>query len=384
MSTQPFVLIIDDDPSQESFALSLSAHGVDVKHVLPDDLTAADLNRASLVLIDEFIEHWTARETIEDHIGLFVRDGVALAAVLRSAIDGRGPSHEIAPRPRNTALVLRTGHLEILAEGTPEFIRPMTVASRHDLEWVADKKTSADAPALAALASLAIAAAALPTSWEDPTDPRAQIIWLGLDGKPWRDDALAQIELCRPPWSVLAATSAGRRWLSWFVQRILPFPTFLVDDQRAASYLGLAPRALDALLAGSSEAAIVLRQAVYTGQLSGFAGRRWWRAGIAALKQLALEVADGRGADDIAHALAKLHGTELPALGLRHPVFQIDADYKVIDSPLEITEAVRLQPDGWPSYADSAWLATASIHNEDSLAALIVIDDRAESSDGSA
>ena len=59
-------------------------------------------------------------------------------------------------------------------------------------------------------------------------------------------------------------------------------------------------------------------------------------------------------------------------------MFQIDADYNVVDEPLEITEAVRLQPDGWPSYADDPWLATTSIDAEDSLAKLIVIDDRAD------
>lgn len=380
MTGQPFVLLVDDDPKQEAFALALSAHGVEAKHVLPDDLKAEDLNRASLVLIDEFIATWTARETVKDNVGLFVRDGVALAAVLRSALDGRGPSHEVTPRPRNTALVLRTGHLEILAGGTPAFIRPMTVASRHDLEWVAEKG-QVDSDTLARFAALAAATAALPTAWGDPTDPTAQLQWLALEEQPWRDDAIAQIELCRPPWTVLAATSAGRWWLSWFIQRILPFPTFLVDDQRAASYLGLKPSALDVLLGGDSEAATVLKQAEYTGQLAGFAGRRWWRPGIAAVKKLALEAADGRSVIHIASALATLHGADLEALGLRHPVFQIDVDYNTVDEPLEITEAVRLQPDGWPSYADDPWLATTSIDVEDSLAKLIVIDDRADVAD---
>ncbi len=377
MTEQPFVLLVDDDPQQEAFALALNAYGVEAKHVLPDDLTAEDLNHASLVLIDEFIENWTAREAVKDSIGLFVRDGVALAAVLRSALDGRGPSPETAPTPRNTALVLRTGHLAVLAEGTPAFIRPMTVASRHDLEWVAEK-AQVDTETLARFAALAVATKALPTEWGNPTDPTAQLQWLALGEQPWREDAIAQIELCRPPWTVLAATSAGRRWLSWFIQRILPFPTFLVDDRRAASYLGLKPSALDVLLGGDSDAAAALKQAKYTGQLAVFAGRRWWRAGIAAVKQLALKTAEGRGADDIARALGALHGTDLDALGLRHPVFQIDADYNVVDEPLEITEAVRLQPDGWPSYADDPWLATTSIDAEDSLAKLIVIDDRAD------
>lgn len=381
MTSQPFVLLVDDDPAQEAFALALSAYGVEAKHVLPDDLTTDDLNRASLVLIDEFIVTWSARDRVKDEVGLFVRDGVALAGVLRSALDGRGPSHEVTPAPKNTALVLRTGHLEVLAGGTPAFIRPMTVASRHDLEWVA-AKTQVDAETLAGFAALAIATAELPTAWDDPAGSTAQFEWLGLSDQPWRDEAIAQIELCRPPWTVLAETSAGRRWLSWFLQRILPFPTFLVDDRRAASYLGLEPNALAELLGGSSDVADILRNAKYNGQLANFAGRRWWRAGIAAVKQKALETSNGRGADDIARALTTLHGSDLDELGLRHPVFQIDDEYNLIDEPLEITDAVRLQPDGWPSYADDPWLASSSIDAEDSLAKLIVIDDRIDAADG--
>lgn len=374
MTGKPFVLLVDDDPTQEAFALLLSQQGVEARHVLPDELTYDDLQSASLVLIDEFITEWPAREAVHDQVGLFVRDGVALAGVLRSALDGRGPSSDVMPTPRNTALVLRTGHLEVLAAGTPSFIRPIAIASRHDLEWVTEKsKVSSEA-----LASLATAASLLPTSWSNPTDPSEQLSWLGLGMHPWRDDAIADIELCRPPWSVLAATSAGRRWLSWFLQRVLPFPTFLVDDLRAASYLGLRPSALEALLGGDSAISRMVGDALYTGELASFSGRRWWRAGITAVKEAALETAKGRMADDIARALTLLHGSELELLNLRHPVFQIDADYNVIETPLELADAVRLQPDDWPSYADDPWLAQSSIESELSLASLVVIDDRAE------
>jgi len=374
LTKEPFVLLVDDDPSQEAFALLLSQQGVEAKHVLPDELTTEDLNRANLVLIDEFIETWPGRDEVKDNLGLFVRDGIALAGVLRSALEGRGPSSENPPVPKNTALVLRTGHLDVLAAGTPGFVRPMAIASRHDLEWVAEK----DKISASTLASLARATAALPADWSNPADLTAQIEWLGLAQKPWLDHALAQIEGCRPPWSVLAATSAGRRWLSWFLQRILPFPTFLVDDLRAASYLGLKPSALDALVAGDSSLAAPLKEALYTGQLADFSGRRWWRAGIAAAKSIALESSDGRNANDIARAIVAIQGSELEELGLSHPVFQIGADYRVVAEPLEVSDAVRLQPDDWPSYADDPWYEIVLKGDEPSLDALIVIDDRAD------
>ena len=221
------------------------------------------------------------------------------------------------------------------------------------------------------------AAAALPDSWS-PTEPAQQMEWLGLRDQPWHDSAIAQIEQCRPPWSVLATTSAGRRWLSWFLQRVLPFPTFLVDDLRAASYLGLRPGALDVLAREETALGDALRQAAYTGQLADFSGRRWWRAGIAAVKTMELEIATGRMADDVARALESLHGSELDVVGLRHPVFEIDSDYNVVAEPIEITTAVRLQPDDWPTYADDPWLSVESVDMNPDLEALIVIDDRAD------
>jgi hypothetical protein len=375
--SKPFVLLVDDDPTQETFALLLSQKGVEAKHVTPDDMNSDDLERANVILIDEFIEDWPARESVKNQVGLYVRDGIALAGVLRSSLEGRGPSSETSPTPTNTALVLRTGHLDVLAAGTPRFIRPMAIASRHDLEWVTEKAViSADA-----VASLASAAAALPSDWSDPTELSAQLNWLDVAGQSWQDEAVAQIELCRPPWSVLAATSAGRRWLSWFLQRILPFPTFLVDDLRASSYLGLKPSALDAILTGTSPLTSALSSAMYTGQLSDFAGRRWWRAGITHVKQLALATANGRMADDVARAIVQEHGTELDTLGLRQPVFQIDANYQVVQQPLEITDAVRLQPDDWPSYSDDPWYPLSSIGDEPTLDALVVIDDRLDATD---
>lgn len=376
MTARPYVLVVDDQ-DQEAFALQLEIYGVAARHVLPGEIEDEELRRANLILIDEFITDWPERETVSHQLGLFVRDGIALAGVLRSALENRGPSHERAPSPSKTALALRTGHLDVLASGTPSFLRPMTVASRHDLEWAASK----NAIHASALASLAKAAAALPDSWS-PTDPAPQMEWLGLRDQPWRDNAIAQIEQCRPPWSVLATTSAGRRWLSWFLQRVLPFPTFVVDDLRAASYLGLRPEALDIVAAGESALAEILREAEYTGHLADFSGRRWWRAGIAAVKAMALEVADGRMANDVASAVEALHGSELEAIGLRHPVFEIDSDYNVVADPIEITTAVRLQPDDWPTYADDPWLSTDSVNTMPDLEALIVIDDRTDGEGG--
>ena len=372
----PVVLVVDDD-EQDAFIAAMCHEGVNARHVYPGDLTYDDLAEVDLILIDEFLERWPERKAVKDQPALFVRDGIALAGVLRSHLEMRGADKAQEPYPDKTAIVLRTGHLATLAVGTPTFMRPIAVAGRHDVEWVVEKGQSSSSSKLAELAK---AASSLPTSW-DPQAPVAQLEWLGLSDQPWREDALAQIELCRPPWSVLAETSAGRLWLAWFLQLILPFSTFLVDDLRAASFLGLKADALDIVLNGKSELTSQLRRCAYGGHLAGFAGRRWWRAGILDLRRWVLESASEQVKDDVAQIVTVLHGSELPLLGLQYPVFEIDASYQVVPDPVEISQAVRLQPDGWPPFADDPWLRTESLEIEPELAKLVVIQDRMERPD---
>lgn len=373
MTNRPFVLIIDDD-DQDSFAFELeSLHGVEAAHTYPDEINYEDLARANLILVDEFIEDWPTRKSVQNQPGLYVRDGIALSGVLRATLDGRGPSPTTRPNPSRTAIVLRTGHLGTLAAGTPAFMRPMAVAGRHDLEWVTEK----GATTAKEFALLASAAAELPHSW-DPSNPAEQLDWLQLPDTKWRARALAQIEQCRPPWSVLAASSAGRQWLAWFCQKILPFPTFLIDDLRAAAFLGLTVEGLQDLLKGDSTVVESLGACTYRGQLSEFPKRRWWRAGISSVRQELLSRTTDHDSADIANRLIELHGSSLSTLAVSTPVFPIDTEYKTLDEPIEIRDAVRLQPDGWPTFADTPWLAFSELENEPELQKLIVLQDREE------
>ncbi|MCL2482920.1 MAG: hypothetical protein FWF43_05815 [Propionibacteriaceae bacterium] len=376
MNGPPNVLIIDDR-DQAAVVADLSLAGVDARWIPPNDLTYESIEQADLILIDEFLEEWPCRDQLKNRPGLYVRDGLALAGVIRSHLENRGSAVTADQSPRRTAIALRTGHLNVLAAGVPAFMRAIAVARRHDLEWVVEKGLSTPTKALA---EVAYGAASLPEEW-NPQLPTTQMEWLGLRDQMWCDGALSQIEQCRPPWSMLAETSAGRHWLAWFLQDILPFPTFLVDDLRAAGYLGLHTEALELLLNGQSPLADRLRSCVYTGHLAGVAGRRWWRVGISDVRSFILESAPGRTANDIAHGAITLHGTPLPCLKVVAPVFEIDSSYNVVVDPVEVTDAVRLQPDGWPPYADDPWMRTESIDDEPELAKLIVMQDRYWSDD---
>lgn len=376
---EPRVLIIDDD-DMESYAIALEEMGVRALHVTPNELRAAHLDRVDIILIDEFLKVWPDRDKLEDLVGLQVWDGIALSSVLRSYIDRRGRDESVIVRPSNTSVILRTGHLDSLASDSPKCLRSIVVAQQHDLEWVMRKDSDAESSSLNAVVTLANAVAALPPDWSGYNTAGIEN-WLDLKDRTWRDVAFAQVEDCRPPWSFSATSSSGRKWIAWFAQTILPFATFLVDDLRAAAYFGLKSDALDLMLKDECRFGELLRDCLYTGQMAGFSGRRWWRAGLQSLREVLSGCARDNSADGIADVLGDTLSFDITQfkLGVSYPVFQINEDYEVVPVPIEISQAVRLQPDGWPAYADVPWLALSLVDDSSNdLCRLVVSDDRFE------
>lgn len=371
MTASPFVLFIDDQ-DQELWVHQLSALGVEAAYRHPQKLTFEDLRRATLILVDEFLQDWPERGAHEDQPAQYVRDGIGLSALLRSHLDGRGIAEGSPQPPSRTAIALRTGDLDRLAGGIPRALRSIAVASRHDLEWVFEKEAVSPEDFIA----LAEAAADLPGTW-DPADPTEQVQWLDLrNNTGWYARAVAQIERCRPPWSQLAIADAGRPWLGWFLQRILPYSTFLIDDARAAALLGLQVDSFKQVVSDTNPLAEQLADVRYSGHLSDIAGRRWWRAGIQELNEQLLNTTDDVSSSGLAAAASALAGEELDTIDCDDPVFVIDEQYRVSTVPISAQDAVRLQPDGWPVYADPAWLASADAEQDSALRALVVLDDR--------
>lgn len=366
MRNKPLIVVVDDE-DQGLLVLELEGLGTKAIYRHPRDITDADLEQATLLVLDEYLEDWAERDELAAIPAQDVRDGLALSSILRSKIDRRGRRH-VHGTPAATAIALRTGDLDELAAGTPRAVRAISVAAGHDLEWVFEKKSSSADQ----LAEIAAAVSALPSEW-DPQSPTPQSDWLGLDiSSDWAERALVQIERCRPPWSRLASANAGRPWLAWFLQRILPFSTFLVDDARAAAILGVTSRSF----VQASDLHSALAEYRYAGQLARFAGRRWWRAGIQAARRRLEQDSPTSSNQDIVSALSSSLDISLEALEVDDPVFTIDEDYFVDPMPVSAQVAVRLQPDGWPAYADDPWLSIEDADDSASLASLVVSDDR--------
>lgn len=367
----PFVLIIDDDPigADRQLVKDLQEQGVQAELLHPSALTDEYIQRASVIALDHFLTLWPERDLAPT--GLQVQDGMALASVIRSHLAVIGRPAEIGP---NVALVVRTSKLDELRGTLPRLMSQHVLAGYHGLDWLQAKgETPGAPPEYDRLSALARAVVALPRDWTHavPAESDEVADWLGLTTKDFRAAAGLQIEQAHPTAHRLAEQTSGSGFLRWFLQRVLPYPTFLIGDVRAALALGLPVVALDALLAAETGIGSVARAALYEGQLAAFGGRRWWRAGLHEV----LTYAKGRPRE-YHEALAAAGVDPFEAEQRPSSVVVLDGDLEPKPEPVPIEEAVRLQPDGWPTFAEEAWVSVEDALFNADLAASVVTADR--------
>ena len=87
----------------------------------------------------------------------------------------------------------------------------------------------------------------------------------------------------------------------------------------------------------------------------------------------------GESSETLAAWSSELHGSELTPNQVNDPVLVIDLDYRVQPAPIAAQGAVRLQPDGWPAYAEDPWYPLDDIPSDDEgsrMSSLVIRDDR--------
>ena len=355
MNKPPHILIVDDDPdSAESSIKAALAHQdavITARH--PRDIRDDDLSGCAVLVVDHYLDNWG--ELDSQLPAMRPRDGFALAAVLRSQI----PTDEPGP-----AITILTGQMAQLAGELPLKAAEHLLAWQHDVEWVFSKGTTV-APRLLALAQ---AVEALRRIWATPFGvDHLSTKWLNLPDEPWAGVALDHIAQTRPPIHSLGTRTAGASILRWFLQRILPYPTFLTDVFWIAARLGITVSWLEAELRLGRELHESLASCKYLGPLADFMGLRWWRAGLA---NMMVELTDGSPFDRQAlqAGIQGLSSTEPEFLSEDRPVLAVDPDTMEPTRLVEATAAVQIIPDGWPVFADAAWISIEDISADPSLA----------------
>jgi hypothetical protein len=348
MASSPLVLLVDDEPATQRNRLQtvkadLTAARYEVAS--PEELTLEGLREAQLVLVDYRLDQWTENLPSNGPCH-FVPDGIALAAVLQQ--HARVFDHPIA-------FALHSEHRRELTDPFLPEPRVHLLARTYNLEWAFVKSpTGGPAVTLKSAGLLAGAVKQLPTKWPPDAAGIRQMArkLLNLpDQEPWSETAWQDAEGARPPLDELVLRVHGLLFLRWLLSRVLSYPTFLMNRYWLASRLGATPASVEAALEKGLES--LLKPASYTGILSGFSGRRWWRAGV---ELILWNLSGGKASspDELKPLFEQKCGVTLVRSKALYSVVCLDEDYRPLPDLCGPEEAVRLQLDDWPAHAEIA------------------------------
>jgi hypothetical protein len=374
----PTVVIVDDDPGggADAVASSLRLIGLKAEAIAPEQLVQAHLNSADLILVDYELNEWVEPRdeqllelpAVEQPVAGRPANGLALAAIIRSLLPDDG---------RLRGIALLSGQLDKLVENFSLSVTEHAAARVNGIDWAFEKKTIEHLPALnRRIEAFALALGTLQQVWhEDDGQRERQLVdMLGVPGEEaWASVAVREIHAAQPPLNQLATASHGLSLLRWLAQRILPYPTFLLDAPRLAMACGLHPGELRED-AHPQELESVFGPARYDGPLAAFLGPRWWRAGVKhTIREL---TGDSLPGPAIVAALQAQTGVKLTARDPPGSVIAIDARLSPV-GPIARENAVRVRPDDWPAFAETGWMSRRTIADDPSLLDLVDPADRA-------
>jgi hypothetical protein len=364
---RPRVLIIDDEEgSVWGIKTSLLNRSISCEVLAPLELKREDLFGRSLILVDQHLNFGWPPETL---LVQAVPDGLALATCLRRVLVGENAVHEL----HATAFALISGELNKLPDPLPWAPRPL-LASQHNLEWVFDK--AQDKRIDQQIASLANAAHQIPAAWSDGINGIEELrSVLGLEGAEDGDSCWRAIEKCYPPIRELTRCNHGLAFVRWMLQSILSYPCFLWDERRVAARFRVTVDSFRAALSdSSSRLKSWLHSSEYTGMLSDFNGTRWWGHRI---EMLAWESTKGDSQEPslLRAAIAEAGGVVLDPTTMDLPVICIDSSMDEVDEFEDFESAIRVNPDGWPPFAEQAWMRITEVRGKSNLHSMVIPED---------
>jgi len=355
----PSVLFIDDN-EEELHATAQALRGTSdlkVASATPTELTIADLDGVDLVLVDLELK-------LDGESFLTAPDGVALASVLR---------RRLVKRTQPIGFAILTSQPQLLADPLPPTNRQPLLAAQHNLEWVF---TKGEPDWRQRVASLAHAIQSIPSAWGDGIDNVAEVApQLGVEGSDDAAQVWEIVERARPPIYEFSSWSHGLAFVRWLAHMALPYPGFLWDSHRLAARWRVTHAAFEQSFVECPALVEWLSDARYTGLLSDFSGRRWWRHRI---EQLVWDATDGdaQNVEALRGAISAKAGRSLEPTEQAQPIVVVDGDMRPQSVFASTAEAARIQPDGWPVSADPAWMRLSDLKPGSPFRRLVIDEDR--------
>ena len=371
-SVRPNILVVDDHTEDVRYLEKALGDQVSLAVVHPSEVQQGLLEAADLVLIDFRLDDWPSRDNV-DQLSLKPMNGLALAAVLRSlSSKSTGASRADGPM----AIALHSAHLADLSNGLPPETREHVIARSNNIEWAFEKNQNAVQTLVMQLVELASAIKILPSKWNiDQADLTQSEVkrMLDLSDEPWCDRAWSDVEDCHPPIHELSQASHGLAFIRWMLHRILPYPCFLRNSLYVAARLRIDAKDFERIVQ-ERKIDSELDKYRYTGLLSEFSGARWWRSGV---EEYLWNLTGG-----VATSSESLQAALLERMGHPkrvtepQPIICLNVDQVAIREYFTSGEAVRIQPDDWPPYAEQAWTSIALAKEFPQLRALVVTLDK--------
>jgi hypothetical protein len=255
----------------------------------------------------------------------------------------------------------------------PDSDRKPLLAAQHNLEWIFAKGESGW---INRVSSLAHAIHGIPKEWADGIDDVSEIApQLGVKGAKDADRVWQIVEAFRPPIYEFTSWSHGVAFIRWLAQTALPYPTFLWDSHRVAARWRVKQPDFAKAYRESESLRSFLGPAEYRGLLHDFDGIRWWRHRI---EQLVWDNTEGDSQNPatLRQVISDKTKRQLEPTEQERPIVAIGADARPISHFVAAEDAVRVQPDGWPPRADTAWMLRSLIEAKPNLRKLVIEEDR--------
>ena len=365
MSTRdvPTILAIDDDPEELDSSMR-AALGEKARMIVlhPRDVEVNHLRDADLVLVDFLLDNWPERN--EAPLAMRPVSGLAVATLLREHAD-------IATRKCATAFALHSAHLDTVRGRLPPSTREHLIARLNNLEWAFAKSNKARWNQILMLAGSVLQ---LPRSWPMTDEKASETEALRLldlrDEYAWFERARRNVLDCQPPIHDLRGGGHGSLFLRWLLHQVMPYPCFLWQEEWVAARLRMSVPSLRMVMDGGGQLADDLSSMKYSGLLAGFLGVRWWRA---ALEEYVWNLTDGRSIDVTAltNALKQRTTVSFDPLGAEVSIVSLDSTLAADGNILSPDKAVRVRPDQWPPFADTAWTSIQLAKDNSFLRAIV-------------